>query len=92
MSCRPPLRAGMGDHITGMTLAAGVLAKLLERERTDRGGLVATSLLRAGMYTIGWDFGVQLRFGRRERTRTRATESRTPLTNCYLAADGRGSG
>jgi crotonobetainyl-CoA:carnitine CoA-transferase CaiB-like acyl-CoA transferase len=79
----------MGDHITGMTLAAGVLAKLLERERTGSGGLVATSLLRAGMYAIGWDFGVQLRFGRRERTRARH-ESRTPLTNSYLAADGKG--
>ena len=85
----PALRAGMGDHITGITLAAGVLAKLLERERTGRGGLVATSLLRAGMYAIGWDFGVQLRFGRRERTRAR-DQSRTPLTNCYLAADGKG--
>ena len=85
----PALRAGMGDHITGMTLAAGVLAKLLEREHTDRGGLVATSLLRAGMYVIGWDFGVQLRFGRRERTRARH-ESRTPLANSYLAADGKG--
>jgi crotonobetainyl-CoA:carnitine CoA-transferase CaiB-like acyl-CoA transferase len=85
----PALRAGMGDHITGMTLAAGVLAKLLERERTNRGGLAATSLLRAGMYAIGWDFGVQLRFGRRERTRARH-ESRTPLTNSYLAADGKG--
>ena len=85
----PALRAGMGDHITGMTLAAGVLAKLLERERTNRGGLAATSLLRAGMYAIGWDFGVQLRFGRRERTRARH-ESRSPLTNSYLAADGKG--
>jgi crotonobetainyl-CoA:carnitine CoA-transferase CaiB-like acyl-CoA transferase len=85
----PALRAGMGDHITGMTLAAGVLAKLLEREHTDRGGLVATSLLRAGMYAIGWDFGVQLRFGRRERTRARH-ESRAPLTNSYLAGDGKG--
>ena len=85
----PALRAGMGDHITGMTLAAGVLAKLLERERTNRGGLAATSLLRAGMYAIGWDFGVQLRFGRRERTRA-CHESRSPLTNSYLAADGKG--
>jgi crotonobetainyl-CoA:carnitine CoA-transferase CaiB-like acyl-CoA transferase len=85
----PALRAGMGDHITGMTLAAGVLAKLLEREHTGRGGLVATSLLRAGMYAIGWDFGNHLRFGRRERTRARH-ESRTPLTNSYRAADGRG--
>lgn len=85
----PALRAGMGDHITGMTLAAGVLAKLLEREHTDKGGLVATSLLRTGMYAIGWDLGVQLRFGRRERTRARH-ESRTPLSNSYLAADRKG--
>ena len=88
----PALRAGMGDHVTGMTLAAGVLAKLLERERTDRGGLVATSLLRAGMYAIGWDFGVQLRFGRRERTRARARE---PITADQLATSpptGRASG
>jgi crotonobetainyl-CoA:carnitine CoA-transferase CaiB-like acyl-CoA transferase len=85
----PALRAGMGDHITGMTLAAGVTAKLVERARTGRGGLAATSLLRTGMYSIAWDFGVQLRFGRRERTRARH-ESRTPLTNSYLAGDGRG--
>jgi crotonobetainyl-CoA:carnitine CoA-transferase CaiB-like acyl-CoA transferase len=47
------------------------------------------SLLRTGMYSIGWDFGVQLRFGRRERTRSRQ-QSRTPLTNSYLAGDGKG--
>ena len=35
-----------------MTLVAGVMAKLLERERTGRGGLVSTSLLRTGMYSI----------------------------------------
>ena len=50
----------MGDHQTGMTLAAGVMAKLFERERTGRGGLVSTSLLRTGMYSIAWDFGIQL--------------------------------
>ncbi len=85
----PALRAGMGDHITGMTLAAGVLAKLLERERTNRGGLAATSLLRAGMYAIGWDFGVQLRFGRRERTRARRRE---PITADQLVPRRRREG
>ena len=34
-----------------MSLLSGVLAKLLERSRTGLGGLVATSLLRTGMYT-----------------------------------------
>lgn len=84
----PALRSGMGDHTTGITLAAGVLAKLLERERTGRGGLVATSLLRTGMYTIGWDIGIVLRFGRRESTRPRH-RSRGPLVNVYRAGDER---
>jgi crotonobetainyl-CoA:carnitine CoA-transferase CaiB-like acyl-CoA transferase len=85
----PALRSGMGDHTTGLALAAGVLAKLVERQRTGKGGLVATSLLRTGMYTIGWDIGIVLRFGRRESTRHRSL-SRGPLVNCYRSGDGRG--
>ena len=84
----PSIRSGMGDHVTGIALAAGVLAKLLERERTGVGGLVATSLLRTGMYTIGWDIGIQLRFDKRESTRPRE-RTKAPLMNCYRAGDGR---
>ena len=85
----PGLRSGLGDHVTGIALASGVLAKLLERERTGTGGLVATSLLRTGMYTLGWDIGIMLRFGKRESTRPRG-KSRAPLVNCYQAGDGHG--
>jgi crotonobetainyl-CoA:carnitine CoA-transferase CaiB-like acyl-CoA transferase len=85
----PALRSGVGDHTTGIALLAGILAKLLERERTGRGGLVATSLLRTGMYTLGWDIGIMLRFDRREGTRSREL-SKAPLVNCYQTADGRG--
>lgn len=84
----PNPRSGMGDHQTGMTLAAGVMAKLVERGRTGRGGLVTTSLLRVGMYSIAWDISVEMRFGKRAATTSR-TEASTPLVNCYLAADGR---
>jgi crotonobetainyl-CoA:carnitine CoA-transferase CaiB-like acyl-CoA transferase len=72
-----------------MTLAAGVMAKLVERDRTGRGGLVSTSLLRTGMYSIAWDMGIQLRFGKREATRSRSDHS-APLVNSYLASDERG--
>jgi crotonobetainyl-CoA:carnitine CoA-transferase CaiB-like acyl-CoA transferase len=85
----PGLRSGMGDHQTGMTLAAGVMAKLVERDRTGNGGLVSTSLLRTGMYSIAWDMGIQLRFGKREPTRSRSNSS-APLINSYLASDERG--
>jgi crotonobetainyl-CoA:carnitine CoA-transferase CaiB-like acyl-CoA transferase len=84
----PALRSGMGDHITGVALLSGITAKLFERERTGAGGLVATSLLRTGMYTLGWDIGVALRYGKRESTRPRE-RNRAPLMNCYRAGDGR---
>lgn len=85
----PNPRSGMGDHQTGLSLAAGVMAKLVERGRTGTGGLVTTSLLRVGMYTIAWDIGVQLRFGRRQATAAR-NELPAPLVNCYRASDDRG--
>ncbi len=84
----PGSRSGMGDHQTGMTLVAGVMAKLVERGRTGRGGLVSTSLLRTGMYALAWDLGIQLRFGRRSSTRSRE-QSQSPLINSYRAGDGR---
>lgn len=84
----PSLRSGTGDHFTGMTLVAGVMAKLVERSNTGSGGLVSTSLLRTGMYSIAWDMGIQLRFGRRQGTRARESNP-SPLVNNYPTADGR---
>ena len=54
----PPLalRGGFGDHVTGIAMVAGILGALIERRgRTGRGRLVETSLLRTGMYCLGWD-------------------------------------
>ena len=84
----PSLRSGKGDHVTGLAAAAGVLAKLLERERTGTGGLVETSLLRAGMYTTGWELAIQQRFGKSQAPEDRTVNS-TPLVNCYRSSDGR---
>ena len=85
----PAPRSAMGDHMTGLALAAGIVAKLLARERTGEGGLVATSLLRIGMYTLAWDIGIRLRFGKLESTRSREV-NKAPLLNCYQSSDGRG--
>ena len=84
----PGVRAGMGDHITGMTTVAGILAALLDRERTGRGQLVETSLLRTGVYSLGWDLGIQLRFGKNTSAQPRTTEL-NPMCNSYAAGDGR---
>jgi crotonobetainyl-CoA:carnitine CoA-transferase CaiB-like acyl-CoA transferase len=40
------------------------------------------------MYSIAWDFGIQLRFDRRESTKPR-DRSRAPLINSYRAGDDR---
>jgi crotonobetainyl-CoA:carnitine CoA-transferase CaiB-like acyl-CoA transferase len=85
----PAIRGGLGDHVTGMTLAGGIAAALFDRERTGRGHLVSTSLLRNGIYAAGWDIGTLLRFGKLESTRSRE-QTRAPLMNCYQAGDGHG--
>jgi crotonobetainyl-CoA:carnitine CoA-transferase CaiB-like acyl-CoA transferase len=84
----PALRSGKGDHVTGLAAAGAVLAALLRRERTGVGGLVETSLLRAGMYTTGWELAIQQRFGKSQAPEDRARSS-TPLVNCYRTADDR---
>jgi crotonobetainyl-CoA:carnitine CoA-transferase CaiB-like acyl-CoA transferase len=85
----PALASGFGDHVTGMTLAGGIAGALFDRERTGRGHLVATSLLRAGIYGGAWNVGTLMRFGRLSRPRSREM-SQTPLVNSYQAGDGHG--
>ena len=86
----PPLnqRGGFGDHVTGQSALAGTLAALFARTSTGKGQIVDVSLLRSGMYTIGWDLGVQLTIGKVQPTIPR-TESPTPLINSYRASDER---
>jgi len=84
----PAIRSGQGDHTTGLSMAAGVLAALFDRERTGKGRVVSTSLLRTGIYTLGWDVGVYLRFGKRQSTKSSRTNP-APQMNCYRCADGR---
>ncbi|MEM1333482.1 MAG: CoA transferase [Actinomycetota bacterium] len=85
----PAPRSGMGDHQTGLTLAGAISAKLFERERTGRGGFVTTSLLRVGMYSVSWDMGIHLRFGKRQQTADRFHDG-APLVNCYRSGDEQG--
>src|SRR5262249_2337442 len=60
----PPFqRGGFGDHGVAMDLVAAINAALVARDRpggSGRGQLVATSLLRHGMYTICFDLNTHL--------------------------------
>lgn len=83
-----PLPLGFGDHVVALSAAAGALAALVQRGRTGKGQLVETSLLRSGVFALGWETGVQLLLGRVPGTAAR-TETKTPLFNCYRSADDR---
>ncbi len=83
-----PIPRGLGDHATGLATLAGVLGALLDRGRTGQGQLVETSLLRTGIYTLGWDIAIQLTLGKVAGTVPR-TEAPTPTSNSYRCGDGK---
>jgi crotonobetainyl-CoA:carnitine CoA-transferase CaiB-like acyl-CoA transferase len=83
-----PIRTGMGDHVTSLSTVAAILAAVVERTRTGAGRLVETSLLRTGVYAVGSDMAIQLRFGRVASNRPRH-DAVNPLANFFQTKDGR---
>jgi crotonobetainyl-CoA:carnitine CoA-transferase CaiB-like acyl-CoA transferase len=87
--CDPPYQRGaFGDHMAGVTAAGGIAAALLARERSGRGQLVSTSLLRTGIFALGWDTNTTLRLGAPAQPITRTTTP-NPLISCYRDRDRR---
>lgn len=84
----PHQRGGMGDHNAGLAAAAGVCAALYCRERTGKGQVVSTSLLREGIYTLSFDLSVAMRFGVPIMIGNRETMG-NPAINCYADCDGK---
>src|SRR2546423_9607509 len=84
----PFQRGGMGDHSVAMTTAGMVSAALVARERTGKGQLVSTSLLRQGAYTIGFDVNTYLMWGLQFQGGSRKNMA-APTVNNYVAGDGR---
>jgi crotonobetainyl-CoA:carnitine CoA-transferase CaiB-like acyl-CoA transferase len=84
----PQQRGGMGDHSTAVAAVGAVCAALVARQRTGEGQFVAASLLRTGVYMLGWDVNTRLRFGRVDSPYDRHRLP-NPVVNCYRAGDGR---
>lgn len=85
----PPFqRGGMGDHNAGLAGAGAISAALFEREKSGKGQLVSTSLLREGMYTISFDLNTMLMWGQPIALGSR-THVANPAMNNYEASDGR---
>jgi crotonobetainyl-CoA:carnitine CoA-transferase CaiB-like acyl-CoA transferase len=84
----PPLcRPGFGDAFCALSTVSATLAAVVERQTTGRGRLVETSLIRSGVYAIGWDLSIQLKWDRLGSQRTRK-EVFNPLQNYFKSADG----
>ncbi|HEY2709930.1 MAG TPA: CaiB/BaiF CoA-transferase family protein [Caulobacteraceae bacterium] len=85
----PPLcRPGMGDTACALSTISATLAAVIERQRTGQGRLVETSLVRAGVYSIGWDMAIQLKWDRLGSQRTRK-EVFNPIQNYFRTKDER---
>ena len=79
-------RPGMGDHTTGLALVAAIGAALFDRERTGRGRLVSTSLVRTGTYVISSDLAAHANGEMAEAGLRRALYN--PMLGCYRSGDG----
>lgn len=84
----PQQRGGMGDHVAGCSAAGAICAALLARSRTGEGQRVSVSLLRTGVYMMGWDISIALRVKLPVEAYDRY-HAVNPLINCYQAGDGR---
>jgi len=85
----PPFqRGGMGDHNTGLAAAGSICAALFSREKTGRGQIVSTSLLREGIFTLSFDMAISLRFGVEVQIGNRKTMG-NPAINNYQDSEGK---
>jgi crotonobetainyl-CoA:carnitine CoA-transferase CaiB-like acyl-CoA transferase len=79
---------GMGDHPTGVSLFAAIMAALYRREKTGTGTMVSTSLMANGL----WWNAIQVQAtlsGARVEPRPSREEPATALANLYRCGDGR---
>ena len=86
---RPPVRVGTAaiDLHAGVSLGAGVLAALLQRERTGKGQLVETSLLRGAAHLMGYFYSEYWMTGT-ERMRMGTANHLSVPNQVFETADG----
>ena len=79
---------GMGDHPTGVAIYAGIVTALLHRERTGEGGMVHTSLLANGLWSVSGVAG-NVMVGRDMTTYRQASETPSAMMRVYRTKDDR---
>lgn len=79
--------AGFGDHPTSMTLFAGIMLALYQRQQTGRGSRVTTSLMANGAWSNSCMIQAAL-CGAHFMPKWTRKEAINPLVNHYLTRDG----
>lgn len=83
-------RAAFGDGIGAMTIAGGIAAALLRRERTGVAGIVDVSLLNTAMWVLSPDIVASKLIDRPGATPSFSRASApNPVGNSYRTKDGR---
>jgi crotonobetainyl-CoA:carnitine CoA-transferase CaiB-like acyl-CoA transferase len=79
---------GMGDHPSATALYAAIVTALYRREKTDKGGVVQSSLLQNGLWANGCFVQSEL-CGEHIAVRPPRSNAPNPLANHYRCRDGR---
>src|ERR1700735_340032 len=78
-----------GDATGGLTLAGGISAALLHRERTGEALTVDGSLLSQGAWSLGATLAGSAAFGVERAARYKPSEAPNAMVNSYQTSDGR---
>ncbi|HEX77392.1 MAG TPA: CoA transferase [Dehalococcoidia bacterium] len=81
-------RPAMGDHMTSLAFAGGILAALYAQEKHGIGQRVDTSLMNTGMWITDWQGQAVLLSGQ-DIQRVSRRDMPNPMFNIYRAKDGR---
>ena len=85
----PPPAPAYGDSIGAMTIAGGISAALLHRERTGEATVVDVSLLGAAVWTLSVDLVPTSVLGVDPEPHSPGRSLATVLVGSYRTADGR---
>ena len=84
----PIIAPSVGDLLSGQTLAGGIAAALVQRERTGEPTVVDVSLFSEGIYGMSGEISRRQILGEPPEPITRQNTP-NPILNQYRAADGR---
>jgi crotonobetainyl-CoA:carnitine CoA-transferase CaiB-like acyl-CoA transferase len=81
--------AAYGDVLGGLTIAGGISAALLHRERTGEALVVDNSLIAMGIWAMGANLAGAAAYGLDRIPRMPPAKAPNPLVNTYRTADDR---